>query len=89
MTKPAFDTLRFAQRLEEAGFSARQAAGTAAAFGEAMVEILANVATKADLQHQVELLRRDMSAMELRLTVKLGGMIAAGVAVTAALVKLL
>ena len=92
MNKAAFDTLKFAKRLEEAGFSAHQAAGTAAAFGEAMVEILANVATKADLldiRHDLELLRRDMNAMELRLTIKLGAMIAAAVAITATLVKLL
>jgi len=96
MTRTAFDTLRFAKRLEEAGFSAHQAAGTATAFGEAMVEILANVATKADfaelgadVRHDLAFMRRDLTDMELRITIKLGVMLATAVAVMAALVKLL
>ena len=96
MTKAAFDTLKFAKRLEEAGFSADQAAGTAAAFGEAMVEILANVATKADfaelraeVRHELSLMRRDLIDMELRITIKLGAMLATGIAVMVALLKLL
>ncbi|MFN9971152.1 MAG: DUF1640 domain-containing protein, partial [Phycisphaerae bacterium] len=49
MTAVAFDTLRFSQRLVEAGLSPAQAAGTSAATAEAMVEIVAHFATKHDL----------------------------------------
>jgi len=61
-----------------------------------MVEILANVATKADfaelgadVRHDLAFMRRDLTDMELRITIKLGAMLATAVAVMAALVKLL
>lgn len=45
----AFDTLKLAQRLEEAGFPAKQAAATSFAIAEAMTELMANLVTKQDL----------------------------------------
>ena len=136
----AFDTLRFSQRLTEAGLSPSQAAGAAAATAEAMGDLVAQLATKNDLamlrqemngafaafrqeikaenaafrqevraeiaaqrqeakgdaaalRHEVALdiagMRRDMERLELRMTVKLGTMMAGAVALTAALVRLL
>ena len=136
----AFDTLRFSQRLTEAGLSPSQAAGAAAATAEAMGDLVAQLATKNDLamlrqemngafaafrqeikaenaafrqevraeiaaqrqeakgdaaalRHEVALdiagMRRDVERLELRMTVKLGTMMAGAVALTAALVRLL
>ena len=53
------------------------------AFRDAQGE--AELATKRDIEE----LRRDIKEMELRLTIKLGAMLAAAIAVTAALVELL
>ena len=118
----AFDTLRFSQRLCEAGMSDAQAAGITAATAQAVGELVAQLATKQDLAllrqemrqemreaHAAlrEELRADQAALradhaalrqevkadiaqlELRMTPKLGTMMTAAVAVTAALVKLL
>lgn len=129
----AFDTLRFSQRLCEAGMSDTQAAGITAATAQAAGELVAQLATKHDLAllrqelreelrteqasfreelraDQARLreelradqaalradhaalrqeVRADIAQLELRMTLKLGTMMAAAVAVTAALVKLL
>ncbi|WP_333688480.1 hypothetical protein [Methylococcus capsulatus] len=49
--------------------------------------------TKTDLQHELELLRRDIDArfiqLEQRLVIKLGALMALSVGLVAALVKLL
>ena len=60
MTAVAFDTLRFAKRLEDAGVPAVQAAATATAFAEATGDV---IATKIDIGD----LRRDMAAMRAEL----------------------
>lgn len=78
MSQGAFDTLKLAKCLEEAGFAPTQAAATSSAFADTLTELLSTVATKHDL-----------ALMELRMTVKLGGMLAAAVGLTAALTKLL
>ena len=83
MATITFDTHKFIRRLQEAGFSPQQAEAVAEAFRDAQGE--AELATKRDIED----LRRDMKEIELRLTIKLGAMLAAAVAITAALVKLL
>jgi hypothetical protein len=129
----AFDTLRFSQRLCEAGMSDAQAAGITAATAQAAGELVAQLATKHDLAllrqelreelrteqasfreelraDQARLreelradqaalradhaalrqeVRADIAQLELRMTLKLGTMMAGAIAVTAALVKLL
>ncbi len=85
MNTVAFDTLKLAKRLEEGGFSPGQAAATSSGIADATAELLTNVATK----HDIALLKRDMGEMELRMTVKLGAMVAASIALTATMVKLL
>ena len=129
MATVAFDTLRFSQRLTEAGLTSAQAAGAAAATAEAIGDLVGQLATKHDhamlrqelkadakalrqelaadaaalrqelktevstlrqeMVVELSTLRRDMQQLELRMTVKLGAMIAGAVAVTAALVRLL
>ena len=121
----AFDTLTYAKKLRESGFTERQAEAQAEAL-RAVVE--ANLATKSDielvrreieqlrsetrglevsLRREIELLRAELkkdieslraelkgdielvragvNASELRMTVRLGGLIAAGVALLVAL----
>ncbi|HEY8065041.1 MAG TPA: DUF1640 domain-containing protein [Methylosinus sp.] len=56
----AFDTLKFVEKLEAGGFTHEQAKAAAEAFAEATSQELA---TKADLRE-----------LELRMTVKLGGL---------------
>ena len=140
MATVAFDTLRFSQRLTEAGLTSAQAAGAAAATAEAIGDLVGQLSTKHDhamlrqelkadaaalrqelkadakalrqelaadaaalrkelmtdaaalrkeMTGELSGLRRDMQQLELRMTVKLGAMIAGAVALTAALVRLL
>ncbi len=79
MSAAPLGTLQIARRLEESGFSRQQAEGLADAFAGLVV---GDLATKADpreavsgLDHKIELLRRDLEAMEGRIVRKLGGMV--------------
>ncbi len=86
MPAAIFDSLRYFEQLKEAGFTEKQAKVQANAMREVIEEKLA---TKADLLEQEAHLTSEMQKLELRLTVKLGGMIAASIAIVAALVKIL
>ena len=99
----AFDTLKAATRLQnEAGFNEKQARVLVATFAEGIGENLATkddvamlrneMATKEDvavLRSEMALLRGEMRELEQRMTIRLGGMIAAAVAIIVALDKLL
>jgi hypothetical protein len=73
----AFDTLGYAKALRDAGFSAKQAEAQAEA---ARDFIMPEIATKADIAKLEHLIERQ----SLLITVRLGGMIIAGVAALAA-----
>jgi len=82
----AFDTLAYAKKMKAVGFTEQQAEAQA----EALAEIVENrLATKQD----IEGLKRDIKELEIRLrhdlTIRLGGMLVAGIAIVATLVKLL
>ena len=77
-----FDTHKAVKELQEAGFDEPQAEAVVATVGTAL---LGNVATKQDING----LRSEMQAMELRITLRMGGLIVAGVALIIALDKLL
>jgi hypothetical protein len=88
----AFDTLSYARRLKQAGVPDVQAEAMADATRELVVS---DFATKADITALkadiVSLEQRVMGAVEtlgLRLTIRLGGLIAVGVAILAAIIKL-
>jgi 2-phosphoglycerate kinase len=85
MTVLAFDTLKFARRLQAAGMDARLAEEQAEALAEALEANLQELATKADIAD----LRKEMLLLEQRLIIKLGSMLVVAVGVVAALVKLL
>jgi hypothetical protein len=74
----AFDTLGYAKRLRDAGIPTGQADAHAEAAREF---IMTELVTKADLQTAVELI-------SLRLTVRLGGMLAVAVGALAVLIRL-
>ena len=81
-----FDTLGYAKKLKEAGFTEAQAEVQAEALAHIIDERLA---TKQD----IVALRRDLKELEIRLkhdlTLRLGGMMMAGIVIVATLVKLL
>lgn len=70
-----FDTVVYVKRLREAGFTDRQAEVQAETIKELLEE---QIATK-----------RDFREMESRIILKVGAMIAASIAITATLVKIL
>lgn len=88
-----FDTLAYAEKLKAAGVPEQQAR----AHAEGLLAVVEqNLATKTD----IELLRRDMKEMEAslrhemkelesRITMRLGGLIVAGVGVLAVLMRIL
>uniref|UniRef100_A0A7C3UYB9 DUF1640 domain-containing protein n=1 Tax=Desulfobacca acetoxidans TaxID=60893 RepID=A0A7C3UYB9_9BACT len=86
----AFDTLEFAKKLKAANFTQDQAEALAEAIAGIVEERLA---TKQDLKELEIRLEARLREMELRLrhdlTLRLGAMLAAAVALVAALVKLL
>jgi hypothetical protein len=95
----AFDTLSYARRLKQAGVPDAQAEAMADATRELLDSEFATKADVAGLKSDIALLRNDMAAVEqrimtaidtmsLRLTVRMGGLIAVGVAVLAAIIKL-
>jgi len=70
-----FDTLKYANKLMSVGFTKEQAEVQAEAIAELIND---NLATK-----------RDLKELESNLLLKLGGMMAAAIAIIAALVKVL
>jgi hypothetical protein len=92
----AFDTLSYARRLKQAGVPEAQAEAMADATRELVVS---DFATKGDIAGLRAKLKTEIAALEqrvtasmetlgLRLTVRLGGLIAIEVAVLAAIIKL-
>jgi hypothetical protein len=88
-----FDTLSYARRLRQAGVPEQQAEAMADATRELVVQ---DVATKADiasvrsdLAALEQRLKADMDAQSLRLTIRMGVMMAAGFSLMTALLSLL
>jgi hypothetical protein len=74
----AFDTLGYAKRLRDAGISQEQAEAHAEAAREF---VMGELVTRSDLQAA-------MDTLSLRLTLRLGVMLATGLATIAAIIKL-
>jgi hypothetical protein len=81
----AFDTLGYAKRLREAGVPPAQAEAHAES---ARDFIMAELVTKSDLAAAINLVEAKIDTLSLQLTVRLGGLLAAGIAVLAAIQKL-
>ena len=93
MTTMTFDSLGYFEKLKAAGFTEEQAKVQANAMREVIEERLA---TQADLiqleerlRNEIRKMESEMQKLELRMTLKLGAMLAASVAIVATLVKLL
>jgi hypothetical protein len=79
MNAMTFDSLTYARRLKASGFTEQQAETLADATRDVFVaDFAANFATKADL-----------TALEQRLTLRIGGMLLAGFGVTTAIIGVL
>ncbi len=89
MAAIAFDRLKYSKRLKDAGVSDKQAEAEAEALAEVLEINLKDLASKDDLTREVDLLRRDMREMELRIVIKLGALMAFSIGIVATLVKLL
>ena len=85
----AFDTLAYAKKLKAAGFTEEQAEVQAEAPAEIVDERLATKEDILALKRDIKEIQRDIKELEMRLTVRLGAMMAASIAIVAALVKLL
>jgi hypothetical protein len=81
----AFDTLGYAKHLRDAGVPQDQAEAHAEA---ARQFIMAELATRYDLDVLRRELETKIDTLSLRLTVRMGVMLAAGVAALAAIIKL-
>ena len=82
MATVTFDTHKFIRRLRDSGMSDEQAEALADALRDVQSE--AELATKRDIQD----LETRIREVELRLTVKIGGMLVIAVGVLAGLLKL-
>jgi hypothetical protein len=82
MATAIFDTHAFVKRLTAAGMPVEQAEILAEKHARMLGEQLAT-------KHDIALLRADMDRLKDQLTIRLGGMMAAGIAIVADLVKLL
>ena len=89
----AFDTLAYAKKLKKVGFTEEQAEVQAEALAQIIDERLATKQDIIALKRDINEVKRDIKEMELRLkhdlTLRLGAMLVAGIAIVAALVKLL
>jgi hypothetical protein len=93
MRSASFDTLTYAKKLQEAGFTPRQAEAQAEALRAVVDE---NLATKHDLKelegrllHHIELVRRDIELARRDTVIWLGGIIVAATTVLGVLMKVL
>ena len=92
----AFDSLRYAKHLREAGVPQDQAEAHAEAARQfIMAELVTRYdldALRRELDTKIDVLRRDLEAkidtLSLRLTIRMGMMLAAGVAALAGIIKL-
>ena len=85
MNDTRFDTLKAARDLKAAGLEEAHAEAIVATMGRAMGE---NLATKADITALEQATDTKLTALEHRITVRLGGLTVAGVAFLATLIKL-
>jgi len=92
MATITFDTLGYAKKLLELGFTREQAEGFAEIQRDIIEDRLATkadiIAVKADLFAVKSELQQQMKELEYRLTIRLGAMMAASIAIVAALVRL-
>lgn len=86
----AFDTLAYANRLKKAGVKSEQAEAEAEALYDAMSSMVRdNIATKQDLREVEHRLKNNIRALETKVTLRIGTMLAAGVGLLSTLLVIL
>lgn len=80
-----FDTLQYANRLKDAGVPEKQA--------EVQIEMIREImddklTTKTDIKHLEERISQNMKELELRISLKLGSLMVAGLGMLVILMKL-
>ena len=92
MGTATFDTLGYFEKLKDAGVPELQAKAQVEVIREVIEDRLATKQDILDLKRDLRELelaaRKDIKELELRLTIRLGSMMAAGVALLAALIVL-
>ena len=89
MSAVTFDTYKFVERLEKAGLPREQAAAIAEAQQQSLAEALDNtLATKTDIIRLESKMENSLQAMELRLTLRLGAIMATIVGIGVAILKM-
>jgi hypothetical protein len=86
----AFDTLKLSEELTASGFSEEQARGLSRALRDVEDAALKDLATKEDIRDvraDMLMLKSEIERLELRLTVKLGALIALAVGIVVTLIK--
>jgi hypothetical protein len=81
----AFDTLGYAKKLREYGVPQDQAEAHTEAAREF---IMAELVTKTDLSAAIASVRQEIDTQTLRLTLRMGVMLAAGLSILAAVLRL-
>jgi hypothetical protein len=81
----AFDTLGYAKRLRDAGVAQAEAEAHAEA---ARDFVMAELVTKTDLQALSAHFDAKLETLSLRLTVRLGAMLAVGIGILATIIRL-
>jgi len=86
MSETTFDTLQYAKKLKEAGFTEQQAEVQAEAIKELIDDKLA---TKHDLKQTEERLTNRINEMSYKLTIRMGGMLVTAVVIQSAVMGIL
>ena len=92
MTTITFDTLKFANRLKQAGVASAHAEAEAQALAEVFETNLGDLVNKGDLlavKADVQAVKIEVQHLEQRMTIKLDGLMVVAVSIVATLVKLL
>jgi hypothetical protein len=84
-----FDTLKFVEKLEAGGFTHTQAKAAAEAFAEATSQELATKTDMLAIRSDITLVRSEIRELELRMTVKLGGLMVVATGVILAAIRYL
>lgn len=88
MSTLTFDTLKYATRLKEGGVPSAQAEAEATALAEVLDINIRELATRQDLADMEKRMESRFESLELRLTIKLGGLIAVAVGVAIAVLRI-
>lgn len=88
-----FDTLRFAKKLINAGFTPRQAEAQAEVFADVIDENLATKKDTTELNTKISILDKDLrlaiKQSELNLTIRVGTMLAASISIMVVLIPII